>query len=229
MQFDFSPVLEYLPDLMAGLRATGWICLVAALLAMAIGAVLALMGASRSTAIHMLTRGVIEAMRGIPFLVLLLCAFYILPRTGLTLSPWWTGVSALAIYYGVYVAEVVRGAVMAIPPGQAEAATAVGMPRPSVLVRVILPQALGPMLPALTGLLIGLVKESALLSVISVHEFAFAAKEVVSDTYAPFETYAFVGLCYWVINGAIDIALRCAEHRATRFRRGRPVGRRGTP
>jgi polar amino acid transport system permease protein len=227
VHFDFSPVLDGLPDLLAGLRATGWICLVAAVLATATGTVIALAGASRHVAVHVLTRGVIEVMRGMPFLVLLLCAFYILPRSGLTLSPWWTGVAALTLYYGVYFAEVARGAVAAIPPGQSEAAIAVGMSRPLVLARVILPQALGPMLPAFTGLLIGLIKESALLSVISVHEFAFAAREVVSDSYAPFETYAVVGLCYWLINGALDLVSRAVERRVTRFRRGRPIGRGG--
>lgn len=228
MTFDFSPVVGYLPELMAGLRATAWISLLGSMLALAVGIGAAAADANGRFPVRLLVRLFVEAMRGIPFLVLLLCGFYMLPRVGVALSPWWTGVAALAAYYGAYVSEVVRGAIASVPGGQVEAAVAIGMPPLSVLGRVVLPQALGAMLPPLAGLLIGLVKESALLSVISVHEFAFAAREVVSDTYAPFETYAFVGLCYWVVNSALALLFQLLERRAVRYRQGKAaVARHG--
>jgi len=219
--FDFSPVVDYLPDLITGLRTTAWISLSGSMLALVVGVGTAAFDANAPFPVRLLIRSFIELMRGIPFLVLLLCGFYILPRVGVALSPWWTGVAALAAYYGAYVSEVVRGAIASVPDGQVEVATAIGMPPLSVLWRILLPQAMGPMLPPLAGLLIGLVKESALLSVISVHEFAFAAREVVSDTYAPFEVYAFVGLCYWVVNGALELLFRELERRAVWYRQGK--------
>jgi len=226
--FDFLPVVDYLPDLMAGLRVTAWTSLIGSMLALMVGMGTAALDANAFFPVRLMVRSFVEVMRGIPFLVLLLCGFYLLPRIGVALSPWWTGVAALAVYYGAYVSEVVRGAIASVPDGQVEAAAAIGMPSLSVLARIVLPQAMGAMLPPLAGLLIGLVKESALLSVISVHEFAFAAREVVSDTYAPFEVYAFVGLCYWVVNGALELLFRLLERRAVWYRQGKAsVARHG--
>lgn len=223
MTFDFSPVADYLPDLMTGLRATAWISLIGSMLALVVGMGTAALDARARFPIRLLVRSFVEVMRGIPFLILLFCGFYILPRVGVALSPWWTGVVALAAYYGAYVSEVIRGAIASVPDGQVEAACAIGMPPLSVLGRIVLPQALGAMLPPLAGLLIGLVKESALLSVVSVHEFAFAAREVVSDTYAPFEVYAFVGLCYWVVNSALELLFRRLERRAVWYRQDKAM------
>jgi polar amino acid transport system permease protein len=119
----------------------------------------------------------------------------------------------LALYYAPYVAGVMRAAIAAIPSGTIEAAHAMGMPPLALARRIVMPQALPLLLPTLTGLAIGLLKDSALLSVISVHEFMFAAKQAVSQTYAPFEVYAVVALVYWAATSLINTLTRRWEFR----------------
>jgi polar amino acid transport system permease protein len=92
------------------------------------------------------------------------------------------------------------GALRSIAPGHREAAAALGLPALRTLRRILLPQALPIMLPTMTGLLIGLFKDSALLAVVSVPEFMFAARQVIAETYAPLEVYATVALAYWLLS-----------------------------
>jgi polar amino acid transport system permease protein len=110
-----------------------------------------------------------------------------------------------------------RAAVQAIPAGQSEAASAIGLSRWRTAWRIVLPQALPLMLPSLAGLTIGMVKDSALLAVVSVPEFMFFAKQAVADTYAPVEIYIAVALVYWVLNSACALAARHLEHRLTAY------------
>ena len=97
-----------------------------------------------------------------------------------------------------------------------EAGVTIGMSPVAIARRIIAPQALPLLLPTMTGLLIGLVKDSALLSVISVHEFMFAAKAVVSDTYAPLEVYFVVAMVYWAVTSVIHFSTRHWERRLGR-------------
>jgi polar amino acid transport system permease protein len=87
---------------------------------------------------------------------------------------------------------------------------------------VALPQTLPQMLSPLVGLLIGLIKDSALLSIVSVQEFMYAAKEAISETYAPLEIYLTVALSYWALNSLLDGLTRRIEFRMTRYRRTLP-------
>jgi polar amino acid transport system permease protein len=123
------------------------------------------------------------------------------------------GVLTLAIYYAPYVAQVIQAAIDAVPAGTIEAGVAIGMSPLAIGRRIVAPQALPLLLPTLTGLMIGLFKDSALLSVISVHELMFTAKGVVSDTYAPLEVYFAVALVYWATTATLNHATRQWEHR----------------
>ena len=93
-----------------------------------------------------------------------------------------------------------------------------GMSNPRIVQRIVAPQAIGLMLPPLTGLFIGLTKDTAILSVISVGELMFQAKQVISRTYAPFEIYVLVAAGYWILTFLLELALRRAEYRVTRYR-----------
>jgi His/Glu/Gln/Arg/opine family amino acid ABC transporter permease subunit len=218
MSFDLSVVLSVLPELSRGLLTTLQASVTCCVLAISFGAGLATLGGRRSRLVRGLVAGYIDFMRGIPPLVLLLIAFYVLPSFDVVLDSWTTGILSLSLYYAAYIAEVIRGAVMAIPDGQREAALVIGMPQHQVVTRVVLPQALGVMVPPLTGLRIGIVKDTALLSVISVSEFTFMAKQAVSRTYAPFEVYFLVACGYWALTSTIDLSMRRLERRATWYR-----------
>jgi His/Glu/Gln/Arg/opine family amino acid ABC transporter permease subunit len=215
---DWKVMLENFPVLGEGLRLTVILSASAMCLGMAFGALLTAMGRSGFRLLSQSVRVYVELILGLPVLVLMYIIFFMLPEFGILIDPVAAGLLTLTLYYSPYISEVMRGGLNAIPTGQIEAGKVVGMSNVQVMSRVLVPQAVGLMLPPLTGLFIGLVKDSALLSIISVHEFTFEAKEVVSRTYAPFEVYVVVAAGYWLLNNALEIALRSLEHRMNRYR-----------
>jgi len=221
MNFDLELLSYALPLLWTGAVFTVQIGTAIAILATLLGAALSFALGSSLPGVVIGARSYVAIMRGIPPLVLVLICFYVLPTLGLTLSPPMAGAAALTAYFTAYIAIAIRGAVAAVAPGQQEAAVALGMSRAKVLMRVVLPQAWPIALPALCGLLIGLFKETALFSVISVPELTFQTKQAVSRTYAPFEVYLLAALAYWAWSALLEVIARGLEHRATHFRRPR--------
>jgi polar amino acid transport system permease protein len=159
-----------------------------------------------------------EIILGLPILVLLYLIYFVLPQAGIRIGEVTAGLLTLTLYYSPYMAEAIRGAIAAVPAGQVDAARMIGLNPLQVFARILLPQTLGLMIPPLTGILIGLAKDTAILSVISVHELSYVTKRVVSRTYAPFEVWTLVAAIYWVTLTALDAALRRVEWRVTRFR-----------
>lgn len=216
---DWQAIITSLPSLGDGLLATLQLCLVAALCSMLWGALLAvlLMRASRFwLRLLNLYSGLTLAL---PLLVVIYLLYFVLPEYDITLSSPVVGVLALTLYYAPYIAQVIRSAINALPQGQWEACRVLGLSRSEQLRDVVLPQTLPQMLSPLVGLMIGLIKDSALLSIVSVQEFMYAAKQAISDTYAPLEIYLTVALCYWLLNSVIDWLARDLESRMTRYRR----------
>ena len=175
-------------------------------------------GRSRLSFIRVLVRVYTEIILGIPVLVLVYIIFFVFPDFGIRLSPIVAGLLALTLYYAPYMAEAIRGAVNSVSAGQIEAGLIIGMTKWQIGSRVIAPQAIGVALPTLTGISIGLCKDTAILSVISVIELAFQTKQVVSRTYAPFETYIIVAFMYWSMLTLFEIAMRKLERRVTSYR-----------
>jgi His/Glu/Gln/Arg/opine family amino acid ABC transporter permease subunit len=215
---DWAALWKYSPLLLDGLRLTIIVSVVGAFLALAFGGILVASASSGRRPLVMAVRLYTELILGVPFLVLLYVIYFVLPQLGLRLAELPTGLLTITLYYGPYMAEIIRGAVVAIPPGQIEAARTIGMSGLQTAHRVVVPQALGLMIPPLTGICIGLVKDTAILSVISVHELAYATKQVVSRTYAPFEVWTMVALLYWVLLTSFESGMRSLERRATRYR-----------
>jgi His/Glu/Gln/Arg/opine family amino acid ABC transporter permease subunit len=215
---DFESIWNYFPVLFKGLQATALISLAALSTSLVMGVVLVVLGRSQFRAIRILTRVYTEIILGIPVLVLVYVIFFVFPEMGIRLSPINSGVLALTLYYAPYMAEAIRGAVNAVPEGQIEAGLTVGMSRWQIGSRVIAPQAIGVALPVLTGIAIGLCKDTAILSVISVVELAFQTKQVVARTYAPFETYIVVAAMYWCMLSLFEFMMRMLERRMTAYR-----------
>jgi polar amino acid transport system permease protein len=213
MTFDLSVVARYVPVLLSGFGATLWLCALSGALACVLGIVLSVGQRRGPRALVVLIEGYVALTLALPLLVLLYVMFYVLPDFGVLLPAPVVGVVTLAIYYAPYVAQVIQAAIDAVPAGTIEAGVAIGMPPFAIARRIAAPQALPLLLPTLTGLMIGLLKDSALLSVISVHELMFAAKGVVSDTYAPLEVYCVVALVYWATTAALHFATHQWERR----------------
>lgn len=216
MIFDPAILVEHLPSLLSGLLDTFWLCATSAVLASILAVLLVAIRRSGPPLVLALVDGYIAITLALPLLVLLYVSFYVLPDFGLLLPAPVVGIMTLAIYYAPYIAQVIQAAIAGVPKGTVEAAVAIGMSPFAIARRIIAPQALPLLLPTLTGLLIGLFKDSALLSVISVHEFMFAAKSIVSETYASLEVYCMVALVYWAVTALLHFLTRRWEQRIAR-------------
>ena len=141
----------------------------------------------------------IELMRNIPLLILIFMMFYALPFYGIRLSGLTTGFICLSIYGGAYFAEVFRGGVEAVSKGQFDAAKALGLKYGFYMRRVIFPQLYTYVFPPGTNIALTMIKESSLLSMITVAELTYAAHDINGRTFTPVETFATIAVIYWVI------------------------------
>lgn len=155
----------------------------------------------------------VEFLRGTPLLVQLFFIYYGLPQVGITLDAWTAGVVGLGLNGGAYIAEIVRGALAGIDRGQYDAAHALGMSWPTVLLWVVVPQALRTATPPLMNSLASLLKESSLISVLAITEIMNVAKMIYSRTFRAFEIYAVVALMYFVLTFALSRMSRSLERR----------------
>jgi polar amino acid transport system permease protein len=155
----------------------------------------------------------VDAVRGTPVLVLVLASFYILAVVGIQFSAVQAGIFALTVFCGAHVAEIVRGALQAIPPGQTEAARSIGLTFPKILALVLLPQAFRQIVPVWINIGAELVKASTLLSVIGVGELLLQTQQIVGRNFMTLEFYAFAGFLYFVVNFVIERLGKRAERR----------------
>jgi His/Glu/Gln/Arg/opine family amino acid ABC transporter permease subunit len=142
----------------------------------------------------------IELFRNLPLLVLVLWVFTVLPLlTGLTLSPLLSGIVALTLNLTAFIAEIYRAGVTSIATGQSHAALALGMTRLQLYKRIVLPQALMRVLPALGNMWVSLFKDTAILSVIGVGELMYNGRIAATDTYRPLEVFTGVAVIYYLL------------------------------
>jgi polar amino acid transport system permease protein len=187
--FSFEFLLRILPDLMRGLVVTVEATLGGFALALIVGLTLALGRRSGMKALRLFCDGYIALMRCTPLLVQLYFVFYVLPSYGVRFPALATGILCLGLHIGAYIAEVYRAGIDGVPDGQWEAARALGVRPYALWTRVVLPQALPPMIPPLGNFLIGLFKETPLLAAITVVDIFGAANNVAGLTYRYNEPY----------------------------------------
>jgi His/Glu/Gln/Arg/opine family amino acid ABC transporter permease subunit len=138
-------------------------------------------------------------VRGTPAMIQIFVVYFGLPQLGITMSPFLAGVLTLGINSGAYVAEIVRGGLMAIPRGQYESPIALGLSEAQAFRRIILPQVVRIILPSLTNEAVATLKNTSLLSVITVVELTFHAQIVIARTFQPFPFYILAALIYLVL------------------------------
>jgi len=155
----------------------------------------------------------IAAFQGTPLLMQLFLVFFGLPLVGIDVSPWVAAAISLSLYAGAYLAEIWRGAVDAIPPGQWDASAAMGMGYLLQLALVILPQALRLAVPPTVGFLVQLVKSTALASIVGYHELTKTAQILTNATFQPFAIYGLVALIYFAICYPLTACSRRLERR----------------
>lgn len=165
-------------------------------------------------AVKFLLSAYVEIFRGTPMMVQAMFIFYgVSMLTGVTMPYMTAALLIVSINTGAYMAETVRGGILSIDPGQTEGACAIGMTHVQTMVNVILPQALRNIMPQIGNNLIINIKDTCVLSCISVVELFFASKGVAGAYYWYFETYAIVMVIYFVLTFACSRLLRLMERR----------------
>lgn len=203
MAFDFNLLVQYAPILLQGAVVTVIICLLAGGVAILVGLVISLGLLSKFVILRGVSRAYVEMMRGTPILIVLFLMYYGGPSIGVTLSAEVVGVLGMGLYGAAYFAEIFRSGFQSIAPGQTEAARMLGISRSKIILRIRLPQMMGLILPALTNQFVILVKESAVLSIITVSELTKNTTQMVNETFATLEPYLAAALLYWVLIEAI--------------------------
>jgi polar amino acid transport system permease protein len=158
----------------------------------------------------------VEFLRSTPLLIQIYFLFYVMPQFGVTLSPLITGVLALGVHYSAYMSEVYRAGIDSVPSGQWDAATALNLGRLHAFRRVILPQALPPVVPALGNYVIAMFKDTPMLSTITVLEVLNVARTVGSETFRYVEPLTLVGLFFLAASLLAARGVRAVERRLTR-------------
>ncbi len=198
--FSLTEMISFLPTLLAGAWVTITVSLVAYALALIVGLVFGIARMSRFWPISAVATVYVQFIRGTPLLLQLFFIYYVLPYGGIILSPFASGVSGLTINYSAYMAEVFRSGVQAIPKGQWEAGLSLGMSRRLLMRRIILPQAIRIVLPAIGNFFVSIFKDSALVSVITMRDLMFSGQLLASATFKHFEIFALVALIYFIIS-----------------------------
>jgi polar amino acid transport system permease protein len=197
--FDWGAIAYAVPYMLQGALVTLEISVLAMLLATVIGLVMGLISASDYSVLKAIIRAYVYFVRGTPALVQIFLIYFALPRIGLELSSFWSGVVALAFNSAGFIAEIMRAGLQSIDHGQTEAALSIGMTNRQSILFILLPQSLRRITPPLTNELITLVKSSSLLSVISVTELTRSAQVIIAERFVPFELYAELAVYYLVI------------------------------
>ena len=214
MELDFSPVWTGWPKLLQGALVTVEITAVALVLGCVMGL---LVGIGRlnpkKRVIYALCTSYVAAIRGTPLLVQLFILFFGLPQFGILLPAFVCGVIGLGIYSGAYVSEIVRGSIQSIDRGQMEAARSLGMSYGTAMRSIILPQALVRMIPPLGNEFIALIKNSALVSLLTIHDLMHEGQKIISVSYRSLEVYLAIAVMYFVLTGLTTLALRHIEQR----------------
>lgn len=213
MEWDWAFVIEILPTLIEGVKITILATLLGSILAAILGLGLAILRRSKNAFVSKPVGFLADFIRGTPLLVQLYFIFYVLPDAGITLSPLVAGVIGLGLHYGTYTAEVYRGGIDNVARGQWEAARACNLSVFQTWTRIILPQALPPMIPALANYFIAMFKETPLLSAITVLELMNQARSIANYNYRYIEPITLVGAFFLVISLVSVIALRWLERR----------------
>ena len=215
MSIDLSIFINYGPQLFLGFLMTIKIVISAIILGIPFGLVLALVQRSRLKLVRVLSASFIEIFRNTPFIIQVFMFFYVLPFYGFHLPAAYVGIVALAAFGSAYFAEVIRGGINAVAKGQLESARATGMSDWQAMRYVVLPQTLPIILPAMTNQTLSLVKESAVLSTITVGELTMAAVKVQGETFRPFEAFIMIAMMYWALNETIAIFMRRVERKVS--------------
>jgi polar amino acid transport system permease protein len=214
MDLDFSPVWAGWPQLLHGAAVTVEITAVSLLLGCVLGLLIGIGRLNpKRRIVYGLCTAYVAAIRGTPLLVQLFIWFFGLPQFGIMLPAFACGMVGLGIYSAAYVSEIVRGAIQSVDRGQMEAARSIGLSAGQAMRSVILPQAIVRMIPPLGNEFIALIKNSALVSLLTIHDLMHEGQKIISVSYRSLEVYLAIAVIYFILTGLTTLALGRLEVR----------------
>ncbi|MQX35012.1 ABC transporter permease [Roseospira navarrensis] len=227
-------MIEALPKLLEGAWLSLQLLFISGFFGVLIAVPLAIARASQNTAVKALPYAYIFFFRGTPLLVQLFLVYYGLAQFAfitenpilwpILREPYWCAIITFSLHTGAYIAEILRGAIQAVPHGEIEAARALGMRRSTTMGRIVLPCAARIALPAYGNELILMLKGSALASTITLLDLTGMARTIIARNYMPLETFLMAGVIYMTITFVLVRGLRFIEHRTSAHMRPRPTG-----
>ena len=197
----FSEFVKYLPRLLEGLKLTIVIAVFGIMLAIVLGIVLCIFSISSNKVLQKIASFYITIIRGIPLMILALFMYFGVIKNALSLVL--SAIIILAINASAYMAEIFRAGIQAIDYGQMEAARSLGLSYFQTMRKIILPQAVKIMIPSLMNQFISSLKDTAILSAISVNELTMTAKTIIARNYKAFEFYSYAAIIYIVVITAL--------------------------
>ncbi len=207
-------LIQSLPYLAKGAVQTVWMALITIIVGTALGLALGLAAVSRHAWIGRVIDAYTFITRGIPILVLMFVTYYAFPAVGYRVSPYAAVTVALVFYAAAFYTDVIRGALQAVPKGQAEAAKGLGISRRWIVIDILLPQAIKSSIPPWLNTSIVMVKSTSYSAIVGGWEVTYAAKETVERTLATFEIFGAVMLFYFAICYPLSLLSRRLEKQA---------------
>ena len=215
---NFNIVWHYKDLLLKGLGYT--VSVAAILIALCVGMLLSVMrmggDSLPSRILKKIVAVYISFVRGTPVLVQIYIIYQALAVMGLNLSNLASGIIALSLNSGGFIAEIIRGGLTAVPKGQTEAARALGMSEPKILMRIVFPQVFKVALPQLTSEFINVIKVSPMLSVLAIVELTRTAQRLVTQTYINLPFYIAIAVMYFVICAGLEELVKLQKKRLER-------------
>ena len=206
--------LTNLKFLLSGLTTTIYISVVSIIISMLLGLIVAIPSLAKSKFLTYINIGYVEIVRAVPLLVLILWIYYGLPiMTGISFSPFVSGIIALAISESAFQAEIFRAGINSIKKAQWEAGSSLGLSFFKRLRLVILPQAIKNILPAIGNQFVYVLKMSSLVSIIGIGDLTRKANELVVTTYRPLEIYTFLIFEYLILILIVSYFVRKLENK----------------
>ncbi len=211
--FNFQDAPEYMPELLKGAVISIELTVTVMALSLVLGLLVALARVSRARPLRAVSTTYVEVMRGTPALLQLIYVYFVLPAFGIRISPFSAGVVALTMNYSAYLSEVYRAGIQAVGRGQLEAALALGMSRTLMMRLIILPQAIRIVVPPLGNYFIGLFKDTALASIITVRELVFSGQIIAATNFQYFAIFTIIGAIYLALSYPGSLGVQYLERR----------------
>lgn len=213
---DATIIIDSLPSLLKATLMTIFLSAISILIALVIGFVTALIRIVKVKVLYQIASIYISIIRGTPLLVQIYVIYFGLPQIGITLDPIPSGILALSLNAGAYLSESFRAAILAVDNGQMEAAKSMGMSYWQALRRIIFPQSLRIAIPTLSNTFIVLIKDTSLVSVITVTELLQMSSLIIAKTFEPLTIYLTAAALYWFVITFFTTLLNRLEVRSSK-------------